>query len=191
MNRFSVNQTLRPFTFFLQFILYSGLGVENFLMAGVLKLHITETGEQLKTLLAQQTTARGKERIQALYLLKIGQVQTLKELSVVLGRDTATLYRWFQKYKTEGLEGLLELKKGQGRKPAIPKEAMERLKQRLQKAEKFSNYGEIRIWLKEECGVDASYKVVHEAVRYRLKVKLKAPRNKSFKKKRQQQETLT
>ena len=61
-------------------------------MPGVLKLKIAETGEELKTLLSKQTTARGRERIQALYLLKIGQASTLKELGILLGRDTATLY---------------------------------------------------------------------------------------------------
>ncbi len=147
-------------------------------MPGVLKLKITESGEQLKTLLSKQTTARGRERVQALYLLKIGQVRTLKELAVLLGRDTATLYRWFQRYKEDGLEGILEVKKGQGRKPAIPTEVMQKLKQQLERAETFSSYGEVKTWLKREFGVDASYKVVHEAVRYKLKCKLKRQRQK-------------
>ena len=142
-------------------------------MPGVLKLNITESGEELKTLLSKQTTATGQERIQALYLLKIGQAKTLKELGILLGRDTATLYRWFQRYKKNGLEGILEVKKGQGRKPAIPPEVMQLLKQRLETPETFNSYGEVRTWLKDEFGVDASYKVVHEAVRYKLKVKLK------------------
>ncbi len=38
-------------------------------MAGVFKLDITETVDELKTLLGQQKTAFGKERVQALYLL--------------------------------------------------------------------------------------------------------------------------
>jgi putative transposase len=147
-------------------------------MPGVLKLKITETGEELKTLLSKQTTARGRERIQALYLLKIGQVKTLKELAILLGRDTATLYRWFQRYKKDGLDGILEVKKGQGRKPAIPPNVMEKLKQRLENPDTFNSYGEVRNWLKDEFGVHASYKVVHEAVRYKLKVKLKRQRQK-------------
>lgn len=147
-------------------------------MPGVLKLKITESGEQLKTLLAKQTTARGRERVQALYLLKIGQVKTLKELAVLLGRDPATIYRWFQKYKEDGLEGILEVKKGQGRKPAIPPEVMQKLKQHLEQPETFNSYGEVKTWLKNQFGVDASYKVVHEAVRYKLKCKLKQQKPK-------------
>lgn len=148
-------------------------------MSGVFKLDITETADQLKSLLAQQTTASGKERIQSLYLLKIGKVQTLRELAVFLGRDTTTLYRWFQKYKTHGLEGMLQVKKGQGRKPAIPYDVLQKLQQQLQQPGAFKTYGEIQTWLKEEFGVEASYKVVHEAVRYKLKVNLKSPKYRS------------
>ncbi len=150
-------------------------------MAGVLKLDIQETIEDLKSLLAKQTTARGRERVQSLYLLKVGQIRTLKELSILLGRDTATIYRWFQKYKSHGLPGMLAVKKGQGRKPAIPPNIIEQLKQKLQGNERFNSYGEVKRWLKEEYGVEASYKVVHETVRYKLKFKLKPQRKKRVK----------
>lgn len=143
-------------------------------MSGVLKINITQTVQQLKTLLAKQTTARGKERILALYLLKINKARTLKDLAVVLGRDTATLHRWLQRYKTYGLEGMLTVRKGQGRKPAIPQAVMEKLRQQLENPDQFRSYGAVKNWLKEECGIDASYKVVHEAVRYKLKVRLKS-----------------
>jgi putative transposase len=148
-------------------------------MSGVIKINITQTAQQLKILLAKQTTARGKERILALYLLKINKAETLKDLAIVLGRDTATLYRWLHQYKTNGLEGMLAVKRGQGRKPAIPQAVMDQLRQKLENPDQFRSYGAVKNWLKEECGIDASYKVVHEAVRYKLKVKLKSskPRN--------------
>ncbi|MBV8886564.1 MAG: helix-turn-helix domain-containing protein [Chroococcidiopsidaceae cyanobacterium CP_BM_RX_35] len=148
-------------------------------MGKIFKLNITQTSAELKTLLRKQTTSRGKERIQALYLLKIGKVKTLKDLAEVLGRDIATLYRWFQKYKLQGLNGLLEVKGGQGKKPVIPQEVMEQLKQRLEDTGEFRTYQEIRTWLKEMYGVEASYKVVHEAVRYKLKIKLEVSRANS------------
>ncbi|HEY9614166.1 helix-turn-helix domain-containing protein [Allocoleopsis sp.] len=148
-------------------------------MSGVFKINITQTAQQLKTLLGKQTTARGKERILALYLLKINKTQTLKDLAVVLGRDTATLYRWLHQYKSDGLEGMLVIRKGQGRKPAIPQAVMEQLRQQLENSDQFKSYGAVKNWLKEEYGIDASYKVVHEAVRYKLNIKLRSskPRN--------------
>lgn len=148
-------------------------------MSGVLKINITQTAQQLKSLLIKQTTARGKERILALYLLKINRANTLKDLAIILGRDTATLYRWLHHYKANGLEGMLAARKGQGRKPAIPQAVMEQLRQQLKNPDQFRSYGAVKNWLKEQYGIDASYKVVHEAVRYKLNVKLKSskPRN--------------
>lgn len=148
-------------------------------MSGVLKINITQTAQQLKSLLIKQTTARGKERILALYLLKINRANTLKDLAILLGRDTATLYRWLHHYKANGLEGMLAARKGQGRKPAIPQAVMEQLRQQLKNPDQFRSYGAVKNWLKEQYGIDASYKVVHEAVRYKLNVKLKSskPRN--------------
>ena len=54
-------------------------------MSGVVKIDITESPAFLKTLLSQQKTATGKERVQALYLLKTKQVDTVQHLAVVLG----------------------------------------------------------------------------------------------------------
>lgn len=49
-------------------------------MSGVVKINISEAPATLKTLLGQQKTARGKERVQALYLLKTKQVETVQHL---------------------------------------------------------------------------------------------------------------
>lgn len=72
-----------------------------------LNLNITETEEDLVTLLNQQIGDRSKERVVALYLLKIGRVTTLKDLAKTIGRNTATLSRWFRTYKTQGIDRLL------------------------------------------------------------------------------------
>ena len=42
--------------------------------------------------------------------------------------------------------------------------------------EGFNSYTEIQTWLKAVEGIEASYKVVHDTVRYRMKAKLKVPR---------------
>lgn len=71
-------------------------------MAGVFKLEITETAEQLKTRLHEQKAVFGKERVQALYLLKLGQVKTIQQLAVVMGRDRTTVQRWLLMYRQGG-----------------------------------------------------------------------------------------
>ncbi len=140
-------------------------------MARTLNLEIKESSEELKLLLEKQTSVQMKERLQALYLLKTGTLCTLQELSAVLVRDTSTIYRWFQKYKQEGLEGLLKQYKSSGKTPAIPSTAMERLRQYLEKSKGFTSYEEIQNWLKEECGVDVGYHVVYRAVHQKLNAK--------------------
>ncbi len=147
-------------------------------MAGVLKLDIQESAEELKLLLGRQATSAGKERVQALYLLKIGKVKTITGLAEILGRDISTIFRWFQRYKTKGLDGMLNVPRNQGRKPLIPKPILETLKQELHQPGRFRTYSDIREWLRENHGVDASYKVVHETVRYRLKIRLRGSRGK-------------
>jgi len=69
-------------------------------MSGRVKLNISES--TLKTLLGQQKTASGKERVQALYLLKTKQVETVQHLAVVLGRNRVTVQRWLSQYQVVG-----------------------------------------------------------------------------------------
>jgi len=145
-------------------------------MSGVVKINIAENPKTLQTLLSQQKTAQGFERVQALYLLKTKQVETVQHLAMVLGRTRITVQRWLRKYRQEGIVGLLREKKSPGRRQAIPNWAVERLRQELQQPEGFKSYGEVRTWLQAVLGVEASYKVVHNTVRYKLQSKLKVAR---------------
>lgn len=145
-------------------------------MAGVTKVEIFESAYQLHELLRKQKTALGKERIQALYLLKIGQVKTIQNLAVVLGRGTATVQRWLKTYRESGITSLISRKKGSGRPPIIKMSARDQLLKELSDPQGFKSYEEIRTWLKAVEGVEASYKVVHDTVHYQMKAKLKVPR---------------
>ena len=64
------------------------------------------------------------------------------------------------------------------------------IKQELSSPEGFKSYEEIRTWLLAELGIKASYKVVHEVVRYKLKAKLKVPRPRSLKQNKGVEEDL-
>ncbi|MCL2928669.1 MAG: helix-turn-helix domain-containing protein [Trichodesmium sp. St16_bin4-tuft] len=142
-------------------------------MAGVCKIEITETVPELKTLLNHQKTVSGFQKIQALYLFKIGQVVTVKELAITLGVNRITVQRWLRQYRKEGISGLLHVKQNGGRKPAIPEEARYQLEKRLNDPDNgFESYGEIQIWLQKEYNINASYKAVYATVKYQLKTKL-------------------
>lgn len=149
-------------------------------MAGVFKLEIAETADQLKTLLLSQKTVESKERVQALYMLKLGRVNTIRQLAMELGRDRTTVHRWLRHYRQGGISRLLQSQVRLGRKPDIPQWAQIALTKRLQAPEKFNSYGEVKDWLEQKLGIIASYKVVHDTVRYRLKAKLKRPRPQSL-----------
>ena len=146
-------------------------------MAGILKITISQSTKDLKQLLHQQSSARLKERLQALYWLKSGKVKTRQDLAQLLARGESTVYRWLNLYRQGGLPGLLEVKTSSGRAPKIQGQALERLKQRLAEPEGFNSYGAVQQWLADACEVEAAYKTV----RYKLNSKLKVPRPRSHK----------
>jgi transposase len=148
-------------------------------MAGVYKLEISETEEELKSLLRTQKTASGKERVQLLYLLKSGQAKTVERAASLLGRNRVTAQKWLRHYRTGGLARLLERKPHPGRKHSIPQWAQDALSKRLESAEGFNSYGEICQWLQTQLGISAPYKTVHQLVHYRLGASPKVSRPQS------------
>jgi len=110
-------------------------------MTSVFHVDIRESGEELQ-LMSHQTNARLRDRVRALYLCKIGRVQTRRELATLLGYNESTLYRWFCCYQSEGLTGLLQVK-SPGKPSLLPPDVLEGLRQRLQERDGFHSYGEI------------------------------------------------
>lgn len=145
-------------------------------MAGVYKLEIQESEDDLKQLLRQQKIASDKERIQLLYLLKSGQAKTVQDAAPILGRNRVTLQKWLNRYRTGGLVGMLEKKARSGRPRVIPSWAEAALQKRLQASQGFDGYQGICDWLETELGIEAVYKTVHQLVHYRLHSSPKVPR---------------
>ncbi|HIK12721.1 MAG TPA: helix-turn-helix domain-containing protein [Oscillatoriaceae cyanobacterium M33_DOE_052] len=140
-------------------------------MSGVVKINIVESPETLKTLLAKQKTATAKERVQALYLLKTAQVETVQHLAVVLGRSRITVQRWLRLYRQGGIEQMLKIYQPSGRHRTIPDWAMERLKEELENPERFSTYKEVKVWLEVELNIQVSYDVVYYLLHDLMKIK--------------------
>jgi len=108
-------------------------------MAGVTKVEIRESVEELHGLLRKQKTASSLERIQALYLLKIGQVKTIQDVAVVVGRARVTVQRWLKDYQESGINGLLSMKKSPGRPAIISLQVREQLDKELEQLEGFTH----------------------------------------------------
>ena len=64
-------------------------------MVCVVKLDILESVEELQEILSQQTDSKLKQKVQALYLLKIGAANTIEQISKLLGCHRTTVSRWF------------------------------------------------------------------------------------------------
>jgi len=150
-------------------------------MPRVIKIEIREEAETLKKLLVQQKEKRRFERVQALYLLKIRQVETVEHLAVIIGRGRRTISRWLSQYRSGGLAQMLEVGKSPGKEPLIPQWAVERLKTELADPEGFTSYKEVKLWLEALLDIKVKYDVVHHLVHDKLKAKLKVPRPVSAK----------
>ena len=84
-------------------------------MSGVIKVEILETVDELRELLKSTENQEVKERIQALYWLKSGQVQTTREIANLIGKHRVTVSRWLSNYRTEGIKAILVKRKSSGR----------------------------------------------------------------------------
>lgn len=145
-------------------------------MSGVIKIEILETVDELRQLLQSSQTKEVKERVQALYWVKSGQVQTTKAIADLIGKHRVTVSRWLSSYKEQGINALLKKGKSTGRKKKLSPSVEASLKQELIDEQGFSSYKEIQRWLRIVHDVEMSYTGVHQLVRYKLKAKLKVPR---------------
>lgn len=146
-------------------------------MSGVTSIEVEESQHELEQLIQQQTNLKLKERLQALYLLKLTDALSISQIAKVVGKHRGTVQRWLALYRNEGLNALLEIKQSPGRPTVIPDWAVASLQRRLAQPDAgFKSYIEVQQWLENTLGVKAEYRTVHELVRYRLKAKLKAAR---------------
>ena len=116
-----------------------------------------------------------------LYLYKSGEATERERLIRILGRSGPTLTTWINKYRTGGLESLLERKPGGHRALAIHPAAMKELQEKLDSPTGFAGYKQIQQWLKDEWGLVIPYMTVFNNVKYRLKADLKTVRPASVK----------
>jgi transposase/DNA-binding transcriptional ArsR family regulator len=114
-------------------------------MPRVIKIEIAEEASTLKKLLVQQKDKRRFERVQALYLLKIQQVETVEHLAVIIGRGRRTISRWLSQYRSGGLAKMLEVGKSPGKEPSQELEAI------VERVKKFYKpWQRLRYWCQDE-----------------------------------------
>lgn len=115
-----------------------------------------------------------------LYLFQSKQVETVREVSTVLGKGEARIHRWLGQYRKGGLENLLKNRQVFGRPKKFSVEIAAALQQELRDPEGFKSYKEVHLWLGLIKGIARSYQAVYSLVRKELKSKLKIPRPRSI-----------
>ena len=149
-------------------------------MSGRPHLKITESVEDLREILKQEKRILAYSKVQMLYLFQSKQVETVREVSTVLGKGEATIHRWLSQYRKGGLENLLKNRQVFGRPKKFSVEIAATLQQELRDPEGFKSYKEVRLWLWLIKGIASSYPAVYSLVRGELKSKLKIPRPRSI-----------
>jgi len=133
----------------------------------------------LREILKQQKRILAYNKVQMLYLFQSKQVETVREVSAVLGKSEATIHRWLFQYKEGGLENLLKHRQVFGRPKKFSVEIAATLQQELRDPEGFQSYKEVHLWLWLIKGITSSYPAVYSLVRGELRSKLKIPRPRS------------
>jgi transposase len=145
-------------------------------------LEIAESVEALKDRLQKETRGRQKQRLQALYLLKTGQVKSRREIARLLGVGKKAVGNWLERYQAEGLDGLLSIRTHTNRAYSLTQAQEKQLREKLSEPEGFPSYGAVHSWVNATFGLDLSYPTVYGIVRYRLGAKLKVARKSHTKK---------
>ena len=143
---------------------------------------ITESIEDLKSLLRASKRRHEIQRLSMLYLLRSGQAKNRKQVAELLGAHRVSVGQWLETYETGGLEKLLERRYAPGRVPALTKEQRADLRAELQKPEGFQSYIEIQAYIADTFGVKMKYKAVYALVHDKWGAKLKVPRKSHIKK---------
>ena len=145
-------------------------------MSGRPHIVITESVEELREILKQQKRILAYNKAQMLYLFQSKQVDTVREVSAVLGKSEATIHRWLSQYRKGGLENLLKNRQVVGRPKKFSVDIAAALQQELRDPEGFKSYKEVHLWLWLIKETASSYAAVYSLVKGELKSKLKIPR---------------
>lgn len=145
---------------------------------------ITESAEDLKTMLKAEDDVKRAQRLQMMYLFASRQVTTRKEAATILGVHRGTIGAWLERYATGGMDALLDIYVAAGKVSSVPPEVQDSLRAALATPTGFASYQEIVDWLWQEHGIRLAYSTVHTLVHYKLKARPKVARRSNREKKR-------
>jgi putative transposase len=116
---------------------------------------IQESEEELRSLEQSLRGQKAADRVRVLRLLKSGAVKSLKDCAPMVGYSVIQLTRWWERYRAEGVSGMLKQQKPVGKASRLTAEAWQGLLQAL-RAGHIATMQEARDYLEREWGI--SYK---------------------------------
>jgi transposase len=145
--------------------------------------HIHESPEELLHLFNTIPGRERRNRVHAVFLVKMGYCRTRKDIAMTLHVERKAVERWIKQYEQDGLQALVISHRSHcGKKPRITGEPLAQLQEQLEQPEGFKGYQSICTWLKDQFGLDVPYKTVHKTVYDKLKGTPKVPRKSHVKK---------
>lgn len=152
-------------------------------MAKSIPIIIKESVEQLKTLRSRPSiSAHLRVRLKMLILMLEG-VSSVKELSARTGANRDSILGWKHLYNNGGLTALLREGRGGDMRSGITAEQRKQIADKLNCPKNgLRTYKEAQQWLKDELGIDKSYKAVNAYLKRNFGTKLKVGRKSHVKK---------
>ena len=104
---------------------------------------ITESIEELNSLIKKSKDSTEKDKLHMLYQLKSGKAKYRSDVGANLKTSRTTIGRWLSKYEEGGLQQLLERRYPPGRQPYMTPSQLETLRAKLNDPNGFRGYVEI------------------------------------------------
>ena len=144
---------------------------------------IKESLAELKALYRKQKNYRTKTKLQSLILTKECRFKKRTELARYLGIDYATLKRWTNDYKENGLTDFLKIRSGGNRRSLISPELHNLISEKLHDSKTpLLGYFDAVNWLEREHKKTIKYHTLRAYIIRHFKTKLKHPRKSHYKK---------
>jgi len=113
---------------------------------------IQESEEELASLEYRLRGRKTADRVRMLRLLKSGTVKSLKDCAPLVGYSVIQLTRWWERYRAEGLVGMLKRQKPAGKASKLSPEAWAGLLQAM-RAGHIATLEDARNYLEREWGI--------------------------------------
>jgi transposase len=113
---------------------------------------IQESEEELTRLEQSLRGQKVADRVRVLRLLKSATVKSLKDCAPMVGYSVSQLTRWWERYRAEGLAGILKQQKPAGKASKLSPEAWAGLLQAM-RAGRITTMQDARNYLEKEWGI--------------------------------------